>query len=340
MSKKEIALCAVSVLFAVMLLEVGTRLLMPKKQPAIPREVGRFDAQLGWALRPLSHATSTRTGYEINYKINSKGLRDDEADYNKPQSLYRIVLVGDSRTFGLGVPIEKHFSTLLEGYFQNVEVINMGVGGFGVDQELLYLRSEGFRYEPDLVMAYVAHYADHRHMHSERFGKSKPYFQLVDGNLVLNSSTVKEKTTNRWSDSSRVYEILLAAVDRFQKSRSPSAARKRTDKRNSRNPQFEDEVNRLGEAIVFQMKAEALKHGAEFVLVTNIHRLHAAAVEKGVLSINVAEALDNTLFDLPDKLKHINESGNGVLAWEIARFLRENRIIPVDHQFSATRAAD
>ena len=70
----------------------------------------------------------------------------------------------------------------------------MGVGGFGVDQELLYLRQEGFRYEPDLVLAYVAHYGDHRHMHTERWGKKKPRFVLIDGELVLKNSPVLDSS--------------------------------------------------------------------------------------------------------------------------------------------------
>jgi hypothetical protein len=71
----------------------------------------------------------------------------------------------------------------------------MGVGGFGVDQELLFLQSEGFRYEPDLMLAYVAHYGAHRHMHTERWGKEKPRFVLVDGELVLTNSPLVDRSS-------------------------------------------------------------------------------------------------------------------------------------------------
>ena len=154
-------------------------------KPVVPPTIGQFDEKLGWSLRPLSHGTSNRTGYEIEYRINSKGLRGPEVSYANSEGRFRIIVLGDSRTFGFGVPIEKHFSTLLQGYFKDVEVINLGVGGFGVDQELLYLRLEGVRYQPDIVLAYVAHYGGHRHMHTERFGKKKPRFVLDDGNLAL-----------------------------------------------------------------------------------------------------------------------------------------------------------
>jgi hypothetical protein len=107
--------------------------------------------------------------------------------------------------------------------------------------------------------------------------------------------------------------------------------RKRKDDANARAPGFIDKLHKLGEAIIFEMNSEASRCGAKFVLVNEIRRLHAAAVDKGLFSINVTEALSNRKFSLPDNLKHINESGNGVLAWEIAQFLKTNELIAVDH---------
>jgi hypothetical protein len=128
---KTIASLFVIVLVGVLVLEGAMRLFLPDRRmrSVVPPEVGQFNEVLGWSPKPLSLATSNVTGFEIEYRINSKGLRDDETAYEKPEGIFRIVLLGDSYTFGYGVPIEKHFSTLLEGYFQNVEVINMGVSG-------------------------------------------------------------------------------------------------------------------------------------------------------------------------------------------------------------------
>ena len=85
----------------------------------------------------------------------------------------------------------------------------MGVGGFGVDQELLTLRSEGFRYEPDLVLAYVAHYGDHRHMYTERFGKQKPRFVLIDGELILTNSPVVDSSSFPRSTLRKIHRWFL-----------------------------------------------------------------------------------------------------------------------------------
>ena len=87
----------------------------------------------------------------------------------------------------------------------------------------------------------------------------------------------------------------------------------------------------LGKALIFAMHEESSKHGATFVLVTQIKELHEASLEKQILSLDVSGPLANHKFSLPDNLKHINESGNGVLAWEIAEFLQTNQLIPIEH---------
>lgn len=337
--RKKIFFIFIIVLLGAISLEGATRLFLSvkKSQVAVPGHViGEFNELLGWSLKPLSHGISNRTGYEIEYRINSKGLRDGETSYEKPKCTFRIVLIGDSLTFGFGVPIEKHFSTLLEGYFKDVEVINMGVGGFGVDQLLLYLRQEGFRYEPDLVLAYVAHYAGHRHMRTESFGKKKPRFVLIDGELVLTNSPVLDsslplqKFDSWFVRHSKVYKLFrnrLVGLISQQKHVTP-IIRKQQDEKNSEDEAFRKESYDLGEAIIFAMHEESSKHGATFVLVTQIEELNAAAQEKQILSLDVSRSLSNYKFPLPDNLKHINESGNGVLAWEIAKFLQTNQLIP------------
>jgi len=335
--RKRLFFIFIIVLLGVLFLEGATRLSLSVKKPesVVPKGIKQFDKMLGWSLKPLSQGISNRTGYEIEYRINSKGLRDDETSYEKSEGIFRIVLLGNSRTFGLGVPIEKHFSTLLEGYFKDVDVINMGVGGFGVDQELLYLRSEGFHYEPDLVLAYVAHYGDHRHMHTERWGRAKPRFVLIDGKLVLTNSSVANNSSppsgtlwkiRRWFvRHSKAYEILHNGFVGLIRQEQQQ------DKKNLEDEAFRNELYDLGEALIFAMHEETSMHGATFVLITHIDGLHEAALEKQILSLDVSRPLTNRKFSLPDNLEHINESGNGVLAWEIANYLQTNHLIPVEH---------
>jgi hypothetical protein len=71
-----------------------------KLEPVVPRSIGQLNESLGWSLRPNSRAISNRTGFPVEYRINSKGLRDNEISYEKHLDVFRILLLGDSEVFG------------------------------------------------------------------------------------------------------------------------------------------------------------------------------------------------------------------------------------------------
>ena len=328
---RKLLLATVAVLA---LTEIGARvcvdrLLVP---PVIPRETGRFDAQLGWALVPSFVGVSDRSGEEVEYRINSKGLRDAEADYEKPASMFRIVTVGASRTFGYGVRIEQHFTTLLERQCPGIDVINMGVNAYGVDQELLFLDGEGWRYHPDLVIAYVDMLGD-RHLQAIRHdGRMKPRFTLEDGALVLTNSPVPasffDSSLHRWlTGASAAYDLLidrgLEPIFRHRRRRQFVAAEARAAA--GAAPIDGDE---LAARIVTEMALGAQRHGARFVLVTELAELHQRALRDGLTSINLSRELADPGFRLPGKLAHLNATGNAVLAREIATFLTARAIFP------------
>ena len=97
----------------------------------VPEGVLRYDAELGWAPAPNAEAVSERTGIPVEYRINSRGLRDEETAYEKKPGTFRIVLLGDSNTFGFGIAAERHYARILEGYFRDLDVVNLGVDGSG-----------------------------------------------------------------------------------------------------------------------------------------------------------------------------------------------------------------
>jgi len=96
--------------------------------------------------------------YGVEVKINSKGLRDYEYSYKKPDNCYRILALGDSITFGWGVPFEKAYAKLLENKLNaaakgtKYQIINCGVGNYQLSDELAFLKYEGLKYNPDMVI--------------------------------------------------------------------------------------------------------------------------------------------------------------------------------------------
>jgi lysophospholipase L1-like esterase len=93
---------------------------------------------------------------DVLVTYNERGLRDRPL-LPKAAGEYRILALGDSVTFGWGVPQNQIFAfrleQLLQGRLQRpVRVINSGVGGYNTVQEVTYFKQEGVTFQPDLVM--------------------------------------------------------------------------------------------------------------------------------------------------------------------------------------------
>jgi hypothetical protein len=95
----------------------------------------------------------------IPVDINSHGLRSPETTFEKPAGTIRILNLGDSVAMGWGVRLEDTYGQQLEGLLNqhnggdlHYEVINAGVPGWNLENELAYLQAEGLKYEPDLIL--------------------------------------------------------------------------------------------------------------------------------------------------------------------------------------------
>jgi len=116
-------------------------------------------------LLPLKHDSDLLWEYIPNSAtgsfliINSKGLRDYEHTYEKPEGTFRILVLGDSFIEAAQVPLNetlsKHLESLLNTNLDKdiyYEVINAGFSMYGTEQELIFLETEGVRYKPDIVI--------------------------------------------------------------------------------------------------------------------------------------------------------------------------------------------
>ncbi|UCF35114.1 MAG: SGNH/GDSL hydrolase family protein [Phycisphaerales bacterium] len=111
------------------------------------------DQELGWCHRQGAQPSDDKT-----IKINAKGLRGPDVLYQKDDDEYRILFLGDSIAFGIGVEHEETFvarvqEMLSRGHAgKRVTTINMSVSGYGPRQQCLFLQHEGLKYAPDLVV--------------------------------------------------------------------------------------------------------------------------------------------------------------------------------------------
>lgn len=108
----------------------------------------------------LGYAHPKSVAYQLGknrVSLNSNGHRGDEMPVAKPAGERRILVLGDSATFGWGVDQGEDFPTrlkvLLRARNNGVwQVINSGVNGYNSEQEALFFATEGIAFEPDIVV--------------------------------------------------------------------------------------------------------------------------------------------------------------------------------------------
>jgi len=139
--------------YIAVLAEVFLRFLSPI--PILPRYVSTTDYGIRGNMPNADYQHITEE-YDINVKINSKGVRSNkEIEYKKSAGIIRIVTLGDSFMLGYGATLSETFLSQMLNSMPDkykVEIINLGVSGHGTAEELLALREEGKKYEPDVVL--------------------------------------------------------------------------------------------------------------------------------------------------------------------------------------------
>jgi hypothetical protein len=185
------------------------------------REV--LDSLLGWRYRPgYSSATD---------HLNTQGLRARrEYDSAPAAGTVRVAAFGDSFVYGMEVRDDDAWCALLEAGPGHLEVLNYGVGGYGLDQAFLRFQREGMAFHPEVVLIGFAPddlrrivNVYRRFLSSHEWPLAKPRFVLrADGTLALvpnplarradyirlmeHPRAVRELGTLDWWYSATVYE--------------------------------------------------------------------------------------------------------------------------------------
>lgn len=120
-------------------------------------EIYSPDPQLYWRLKPNQQCSTKVDRKPV--QINSHGTRGPEFSIAKPANTIRILLLGDSRTFGWGLSEDETYSARLQKLLQaevgnaaKVEVINAGVNAWSYPQMAVYLREHGLEFSPDIIV--------------------------------------------------------------------------------------------------------------------------------------------------------------------------------------------
>lgn len=161
--------------------EILARLLIPYSLINDERNlVYRYDNELGWF--PIKNSEKSYKGsHLINVKSNEIGFRDVNHGVKTKQ---RIAFVGDSFVWGYDVEQDDRFTEKLQSQSPNSEIINMGVSGYGTDQELILIEKWFDHFKPDIVfLVFCDNDWDDNKSNSRYGGYYKPYFKYSNNTL-------------------------------------------------------------------------------------------------------------------------------------------------------------
>lgn len=185
----KLSLFSFSLIMTLLILELLFRILMPGWAPMqADRKFWVYDDLLGWSHKANEEGTYNHPDFSVSVSNNPDGQRDLEYTVERIQGKNRMLVLGDSMGWGFGVELEERFSEVLESKYPDWEVINASVSGYGTDQELLYYKHRGSKYQPDVVLV-LFHPNDVENVNrSTMYWHNKPKFELINGALQLITS--------------------------------------------------------------------------------------------------------------------------------------------------------
>ncbi len=234
-----------SLILLIFMVEITLNLVDRKRHFNTARQAyAQFDDFLGWVNKP----NRTFSSRGANVRTNSLGFRGGIVPFQKPKDEFRILFLGDSQLFGIGVDEEHILTSILENNLQSVKTINTGVIGYGTDQEFLALKSKGIKFSPDLIIVVInAHDLTDNINKTMRNGYSKPVFKLEGEVLRLTNVPVSNfgsmaRFNKRLQEMSQIYYIGSRVVDRMMANRFGQQKR---DKKETEEQEHLNKIQRI-----------------------------------------------------------------------------------------------
>lgn len=180
----------------------------------IPPDDPSAEPSIGWKLPPSSSVVESKDEYSVTYRANPQGFRSPH-DFEDGSGAPRIALLGDSYTFGSGVPYEQTFAALLEAKTPGSATLNYGIGGFGVDQMWMTLRHYALPLRTDIVVLTFIRHDLQRSLSAYRKGHvwlAKPTFKWTgEGLAPLTAEDAPGWLLRLVQTRSRLVEVLRRA---------------------------------------------------------------------------------------------------------------------------------
>lgn len=346
---------AVSLILGISIAELALRALgVSFPQPYIA------DNNTGSRLQPGFSGWFTKEGRAFA-TINQAGFRDREHSLVKPANAFRILVLGDSYVEALQIPQQQTFWSVLEQRLgskfpeRHVEVLAMGVSGWGTAQQFQALVHYGFAYQPDVVvLAFFAANDVKNNSRTIEGDSARPYFVLEQDDLHLDDSFRSDprflKAKSAWTVNKvaiinrlRVLQLIQEIRERWKhRGQADNAANAGLDANCFREPEQDDWKNAwdVTERLIEEMNRECHKHNSTFLVaaVNYSMQVHPDEAERAAF----CKAIGVNDLSYPDgRIKRLGERLNVpvlILAEPLLEYAKSSK--KYLHGFDNTRLGD
>ena len=172
------------------LVSVAADVATSVQQPLAERAHTEYDAELGWVNRP-NVVRKDLYGPGASLHTNAQRFRGTR-DVTRAASpgVTRILCSGDSFALGYGVGDDQTWCQQLAEIAPGVESVNMGQGGYGIDQAYLWFRRDGAALEHHVHLFSFIGEDFVRMGATSFFGYGKPRLRLDGETLVVDNVPV------------------------------------------------------------------------------------------------------------------------------------------------------
>jgi lysophospholipase L1-like esterase len=185
------------------ILEAGSRIIearVDRERIKPPENLVLMQANLAgtgsYRLLPNLDITTAVKGVTVHIRTNRHGMHWRDVEVQKLRRKKRIAFLGDSFTFGCWVErVESSFVGVVDQRFdaRRYEVLNFGVGGYGLDDMELLYREQVDLFSPDVVVVNLFTGNDFR---DTWLGIHK--YTVANGVVTLDPAVLEERIPQRY----------------------------------------------------------------------------------------------------------------------------------------------
>ena len=174
----------------------------------------RFDYSSRYGMIPFAsrQIVQEKPGqWHFVYTTNEYGHRGLDVPLSNRYELPHVVVLGDSFTFGIGVNDGEEYSAVMRQRLKNrFEVVNLGVGSWGLTQEIRRFYELGQLYQPKIVVLQFCANDPSDNLYS-------PVTSVRDGRFSFHNSGgrlewLRKILADSWIQRSQLYNLLHYVV--------------------------------------------------------------------------------------------------------------------------------